>query len=163
MDQSFKPHFSKVSDRVFKQILSNAIKGGHQLVQCLNTEEKIAFIRQMTELTNQVQYLDLQRHLWQDYYNIGVKEGQWGPSVSNSFARQHRVCRTYGHSRSVIEKRLETIQNELQRTRNELQLCTEKLEQYAKQWQPFFNANDLSKLSLNVPKITNDDYLSYSS
>lgn len=151
-DQSFKPHFSKVSDRVFKQILSNAIKGGHQLVQCLNTEEKIQFIRHMTELTNQAQYLDLQRHLWQDYHNIGVKEGQWGPSVSNSFARQHRVCRTYGHSRSVIEKRLETIQYELQRTRNDLHVCTEKLEQYAKQWQPFFNANDLSQAIIECVK-----------
>ena len=151
-DQSFKPHFSKVSDRVFKQILSNAIKGGHQLVQCLNTEEKIQFIRHMTELTNQAQYLDLQRHLWQDYHNIGVKEGQWGPSVSNSFARQHRVCRTYGHSRSVIEKRLETIQYELQRTRNDLHVCSEKLEQYAKQWQPFFNANDLSQAIIECVK-----------
>ena len=151
-DQSFKPHFLKVSDRVFKQILSNAIKGGHQLVQCLNTEEKIQFIRHMTELTNQAQYLDLQSHLWQDYFDIGVKEGQWGPSVSNSFARQHRVCRTYGHPRSVVEKRLETIQYELQRTRSELQVCTEKLEQYAKQWQPFFNANDLSQAIIECVK-----------
>ena len=39
--QTFKPHYSQVSDVIFKQMLSNAIEHSDQLVACLNTEEKL--------------------------------------------------------------------------------------------------------------------------
>lgn len=151
-DQPFKPYFSKVSDRVFKQILGNAIEGGNQLVQCLNTDEKIQFVHQMTELTNQVQYLDLQRHLWQDYYSIGLKEGRWAPHVSKSFAEQHQLCRSYDYSRRSIQKRLQTIQHDEQRICQVSQLSMQTLDQYSKQCQPFFNANDLSQAIIECVK-----------
>jgi len=143
--KKFKPHYLQVSDKIFIQMLSNTIQDGDkQIVQCLNTNEKLQFIREMTELTNNLQYIDLQRHLWQDYYNLGMKEGLWAPRVSKSYAKQHHTCRTYGFPKHVIEKRQQTIKNQLDRTINELQEYLTKLEQNSQQWQPPFDPNLIS-------------------
>ena len=56
-------------------MLANATTDGGRIVQYLNTKEKVDFIRQMTELTNNLRYFDLQRQLWQYHYDIGLKEG----------------------------------------------------------------------------------------
>ena len=57
--QQFKPHYLTLSDEIFKQMLSNAVQDGDQLVQCLNTDEKLQAVRQMTEVTNNLHYFDL--------------------------------------------------------------------------------------------------------
>ena len=142
--QKFKPHYLRVSDQIFKQLLANAISDGGKIVQCLNTNDKLQFIRQMTEITNHLQYIGLQRDLWQDYFNLGMKEGVYAPRVSKSYAKQHHTCHTYGFSKHIIEKRQQTIQDQLHRTINELQQYLIKLEEYSKQWQPSFDANILS-------------------
>jgi hypothetical protein len=72
--QKFKPHYLRVSDKIFKQILSNAINDDDKTIQSLDTNEKLQFVRQMTEVTNSLYYFDLQRQLWQEYYNISLKE-----------------------------------------------------------------------------------------
>ena len=143
--ERFKPRYLKVSDHIFKQMLSNTIKDGDKLIECLDTQEKLHFIRQMTEVTNHLHYLDLQQHLWQDYYNIGVKEGNvWAPKLSKSFAKQHHTCRTYGFPKHIIEQRQKKITYQLQHTINELQQYLIKLEQYAQEWQPSFDSTSLS-------------------
>ena len=141
----FRPGYLKVSDAAFKQMLINSIENGEQLAVCLNTDEKIQFVRRVTEMTNQIKYFDLQRQLWQDYYNLGLKEGQWAPQVSKSYAEEHRTCRTYGYRQHIIRKRQQTIQYQLQRSSNELQASIKELENYSKQWQPSFSANRLSE------------------
>jgi hypothetical protein len=143
--QLFKSQYLKVSDQIFKQMLSNAIPNGDTIIQYLNTNEKVQFVRQMTEITNHLQYIDLQRHLWQDYYNIGLKEGgSWAPRLSKYNAAQHNTCCSYGFPKNIIEKRQQTIQHQLKRTMNELQQYLIKLEQNAQQWQPSFDPNILS-------------------
>ena len=142
--QRFKPHYLKVSDQIFKQMLSNAIKDGDKIVEYLDTNEKVQFVRQMTEVTNNLHYIDLQRHLWQDYYNLGMKEGIWAPRISKSYAKQHNTCGTYGFPKHIIEKRQKTIKYQLQRTISELQIYLIKLEQNSQQWQPSFDPNILS-------------------
>lgn len=134
--QRLKPSYLKVSDKIFKQMLSNATNDADKIVPCLNTNEKLEFVRQMTEITNNLYYIELQRHLWQDYYNFGLKEGIWTLRVSKSYAKQHNTCRTYGFAKHIIEKRQKTIEHQLQRTINELQEYLIKLEQNTQQWQP---------------------------
>ncbi|CAF4322568.1 unnamed protein product, partial [Rotaria sordida] len=41
-------------------MLSNSIEDGNKIVQCLNTNEKLQFVRQMTETTNNLYCFDLQ-------------------------------------------------------------------------------------------------------
>jgi hypothetical protein len=139
--QKYKPHYVQVSGEKFKQILSNTIPDGDKIVQCLNTKEKLRIIRQITGITTDLQYFDLQRHLWQDYYDLGMKEGKWTSQVSESYAKQHHTCLTYGFPKHIVEQRQQTIQYQLQRTRNELQQCIIELEQNSKQWQPSLDSN----------------------
>ena len=94
--QNFKPQYLKVSDRIFKQMLLNAIQGGDTIVKCLDTNEKIQIVRRMTEVTNNLEYFDLQRHLWQDYYNLGIKENMWeSTEVSNVDVQPSKQQRTF--------------------------------------------------------------------
>ncbi|CAF1411814.1 unnamed protein product [Rotaria sordida] len=69
--QKLKPQYLKISDQIFKQMLSNAIENGDKLVKCLDTNEKLQFVRQMTEVTNNLQYIHLQHHLWQWWTQFG--------------------------------------------------------------------------------------------
>ena len=43
-------------------------------IQSLDTTEKVQFVWQMTETTNNLSYFDLQRQLWQEYFNMSSKE-----------------------------------------------------------------------------------------
>ena len=143
--QGLKSQYLRVSDQRFKQMLSDALQDGNQIVQCLDTNEKLQFIRQMAETTNQLQYLDLQRHLWQDYHNLSLKEDVWTVRVSKSYAEEHHTCRTCGFPKHVVEKRQQTIQHQFSRTIQELQQQIMELQRYAQEWQPSFDSNLLSQ------------------
>jgi hypothetical protein len=71
--EKFKPRYLIVPDRNFKQMLSTAVVNGYNMVQCLNTNEKLHFVRRITEVTNNLYFKNLQRHLWQEYHNISSK------------------------------------------------------------------------------------------
>ena len=60
--EKFKPRYSKVSDRIFKQMLTNAvtIENGAKIFQSLNTTEKLRLVRELTEATNHYYFKDLQ-------------------------------------------------------------------------------------------------------
>ncbi|CAF4905857.1 unnamed protein product, partial [Rotaria sp. Silwood2] len=118
--QRFKPRYLRVSDKIFKQMLSNAVEDGDKIIQCLNSNEKLHLVRQMTEAANNLYYIDFQRQLWQAYFDLGMKEGLWAPRVSKSFAKQHHTCRSYGFPKHVIEQRQKTITQQLQHTADEL-------------------------------------------
>ena len=140
----YKPSYLKMPDHVFVRRLAKSTHDGHQIIQYLDTKEKIDFIRQMTELTNDLQYFDLQRQFWQDHYDVGLKEGFWGSQLARSFAKQHRTRRAYGIQKHVIEKRQMTIQNQMYRTIEALQGYMVKLEENARQWQPSLDSHVLS-------------------
>ncbi|CAF4059652.1 unnamed protein product [Rotaria sordida] len=125
-------------------MLSNSIEDGDKIVQCLNTNEKLQFVRQMTETTNNLYYFDLQRQLWQDYFDLGIKENKWAPRVSKSFVKQHHTCHTYGFRKHIVEQRLKTITQQFQSTINELQQYILQSEQNVKHWQPYIHPAILS-------------------
>ncbi|CAF4314647.1 unnamed protein product, partial [Rotaria sordida] len=91
----------------------------------------------MTETTNNLYYFDLQRQLWQDYFDLDIKENKWAPRVSKCFVKQHYTCRTYGFPKHIVEQRLQTITQQFQRTINELQQYILQSEQNVKYWQPY--------------------------
>jgi hypothetical protein len=143
--RKYVPRYLSIPDKVFKEMLSSTIKDGDKIAQSLNTNEKLQFVRQITEVTNNLQYLNLQRQLWQDYYDIGMKQGGiWAPQLSKFDAKQHHTCRTYGFPKHIIETRQKTIEHQIQRTINELQQCLIKLEHNTQQWQPSVNPNMVS-------------------
>ncbi|CAF4361707.1 unnamed protein product, partial [Rotaria sordida] len=112
---------------------------GNTIVQRLNTNEKLQFVRQMTETTNNLYYFDLQRQLWQDYFDLDIKENKWAPRVSKCFVKQHYTCRTYGFPKHIVEQSLQTITQQFQLTINELQQYILQSEQNVKHWQPYIH------------------------
>lgn len=74
--QRFQPHYLRVSDKKFKQMLSHVMEGdaGKTTIQSLEAHEKLPFVRRMMEVTNNVHYFDLQRQLWQVYYTLNLQE-----------------------------------------------------------------------------------------
>ncbi|CAF3940428.1 unnamed protein product [Adineta steineri] len=144
--QRFKPHYLRVSDNVFKQMLSNVINDDHKTIQSIDTNEKIRFLREMTELTNNLYYFDLQRQLWQEYHNMTLKEnGVLGlRQLSKSDAKEHNTCYMCGFPKHVIQKRQNTIVHQMQRTINELNQYLIQLNTWTTQYQPPIDPNILS-------------------
>lgn len=92
-----KPHYLRVSDKTLKQMLSNTLKDtgydGDQLIRSLDIEEKLQFVRRMTEVTNHLYYFELQRELSQHYEDISSKRnymrGSTGRRLSRSRTKKH--------------------------------------------------------------------------
>ena len=98
----------------------------------------------MAELTNDIRYLQLKEQFWQNHYDLSLKEGIWGMESSRSFAKQHRVCRTYSFKKHVIEEGQMTTKIQMNRTIEALQICLLQLEVHARQWQPSIDYDILS-------------------
>jgi hypothetical protein len=88
--QTFKPRYLNVSDKLFKQMLSDTIKDTNDTtIESLDTKEKLQLIRQINEATNDLHYFNLQKQLWQDYYNIGLidENGIWHHNYQKLMAK----------------------------------------------------------------------------
>ncbi|CAF1349932.1 unnamed protein product [Adineta steineri] len=142
--ENYKPSYLKVSDRIFKQLLSNAIDNGHETIACLDTNEKLHFVRQMTEITNNLYFKDLQRQLWKEYYDISIKDDNWESTITNGYAHQHNTCRMYKPKKSLIEQRQIKVARQIQEIGSELQDYLIKLQNYGQQWQPSIDIDVLS-------------------
>ena len=145
--QTFKPRYLRVSDKQFKQMLSDTIKDTNDTtIQSLDTKEKLQLARQITEVTNNLQYFNLQKQLWQDYYNISLKDenGIWAPRLSKTDAKEHHTCYSCGFPKHIIEKRQKTIEHQLKRTTDELNQHLIQLHTLTDQWRPAVDPNILS-------------------
>jgi hypothetical protein len=126
------PQYLRVSNLIFKQMLSTTTKDGDQIVQWLDIDEKIKLIRQITELVNFSCYVKTQQLLWQ-VYNIVGRAANWPAPKSNEIAKQHNTCRILGRPKKLVEQRLKTIEHQLQRTNNELEPLWMRLLQWTDQ------------------------------
>lgn len=142
----FKPKYLRVSIRIFKQMLSKTNEHSEKMVQYLDTNGKLHAIRQLTELINNAHYFKLQEHLWQAYYDIGIKENSWPSSGStdNSTITQSKA---YFLPKHLIEQRQKTIVHQLQRTTNELHEFSINLQRDIQQWQPHIDFNILIQIT----------------
>lgn len=130
------PKYLIMPNYTFIRMLSKAIDNGEQITKWLDTNEKVSFVRQIAKVTNDIRYYDLQRQLWQDHYDLGLKEGWWGMELSRSYAKQHRVCRAYSYKKNIIEEQHLLAKNELHRKIETLQKLLLQLETNAREWQP---------------------------
>ena len=104
----------KMPDHIFVRMLSKTAEKGERIIQWLDTGKKIDFIRQMAQVTNNIRCFDLHRQFWQEHYDLGLIESWWGMELARSYAKQHRVCRTYSFTKDVIEKQQRMAKNGLQ-------------------------------------------------
>ena len=142
---TFKPRYLKVPDRAFRKMLSHAIQDGDKLVQCLDTVEKLHFVRHMTEITNNFYFKGLQRQLWQEYHSLSLTDPtSWQVKITKHYAQRHHTCRMYRPTQSYIDERRKTIEHQLRQVGNELQSSLTKLEQNVTQWRPTIDSIVLS-------------------
>lgn len=142
--EKFKPRYLKVSDRVFKRILADGIENGFKLVECLNTTEKLHIVREITEITNNLYFKDFEQKLWQDYYNISLKDNNWKSKITRKFAKRNNIHRRHTPSQSYIQERLTIISKQKELIRNQLQEYLTKLLKEVEQWQPSIDGTLLS-------------------
>ncbi|CAF1491381.1 unnamed protein product [Rotaria sordida] len=134
--ENFKPRYLKVSNRIFKQMLSDAIENASKLIVSLNTSEKLHTVREMTEVTNNLYFKDFQEKLWQEYYNISFQDNNWESKITKHFARQHNTCQMYRPRKSYIQERFATIAKQKERIRKQLDEYLNKLLHDVQEWQP---------------------------
>ncbi|CAF5034534.1 unnamed protein product, partial [Rotaria sp. Silwood1] len=142
--ENFKPHYLRVSDRVFKRMLAESIEDGSKLVQCLNTTEKLYAVRELAEITNNFYYKDFQEKLWQEYHNISSQDNNWESKITKQFARQNSLHQIYRPKKSYIQQRLATIAKQKLRLGKELQEHLAKLLNDIVHWQPSIDGTLLS-------------------
>ena len=101
-------------------MLSAAVESADQIVQCLNTARRVAFIRQYAYLIHRLLYVQLQQEQWSYYYQVGMSENMWKGRVSKKWAKENSMCSKYGRSLTMVEQRRKKITQQLQQAENTL-------------------------------------------
>ena len=114
------PRYLTTSDKAFKQMLARAVPDGCQIVQWLDTDDKLRSARQLTNTVNTLNYVKLQQHLWQEYYQVVTTKEFDTPRITKTNAKSHNICPSLGRPLKIIQQRRKTIENQLKRTGNEL-------------------------------------------
>lgn len=141
--QKTKPRFLRTSDKIFKAMISQISTDQLNIATCLNTKEKVQQVRQLAEATSHLYYVDLQRQLWQEYYNIGIKDNVWGKKISKSKAKQYATSRSFGYPKHTVEQRQITIAKQLEKAMNDQEMYATQLRNNVEHWEPHVNATTL--------------------
>jgi hypothetical protein len=121
-----------------------------QLVQMISDNEDIfLFIRQLTQLINQFNYLQLQIQQWNYYNELGMTQGIWHRRVSKKMVNIHSMCHAYGRTKTLIQQRLQKYKEQLEYIRNEI-------EEYMKKVSPDYN-NDMYKITYVINNLIYQD------
>jgi hypothetical protein len=116
--------FSTLSKIAFKEMLLTETTTDknhiHSLIEALNNEETWTFIRQLTHLINQSNYLKLQEEQWAYYYQLGIRDRIWTGRVSKRMAREHSMCFAYGRSKHIVEQRYKKFQRQLEQITSDI-------------------------------------------
>ena len=138
------PDYLRVSDRQFKLMLSKVVADGHQIMQWLDTDDKMKSVRRLTNSVNALCYYKLQQQLWNDYYRIGLESNTWAPRIMKHVAREHNTCVTYGRPAKLITQRRKTIEHQLMRSMSDLQEQLVSLPKWTDDVTPSISSNFLS-------------------
>ena len=66
-----------VPDHVFKKMLSTSLEGIENIIQSLNTPEKLQYTRLYAQLVNNIFYLKFKQDFWNHYYEVMISEKVW--------------------------------------------------------------------------------------
>lgn len=138
-----KPCFLGTSDRVFTEILSKAASDKLNIAECLNTKEKVELVRQLSEATSQLYYVELQQQLWQEYYNVGIKDNVWGMKISKRKAKWLATSRGFGYPRHTVEQRRITIAKQIKHAIDNQEMYATQLRNDVEHWKPPIDATAL--------------------
>jgi hypothetical protein len=138
------PRYLATSEKAFKQMLARAVPDGCQIVEWLDTDEKLRSARQLTNTVNTLNYVKLQQQLWQEYYKVGTTKELGTSRITKTNAKDHNTCPSFGRPLKIIQQRRKTIGNQLKRTANELNQQLLQLTEWTDKAQPPIRSDALS-------------------
>ncbi len=117
--------YSTISNANFQEILlkstTSNVTGLNELIELLsNNQDVFLYIRQLTQLMNQLHYFQLQKDQWTYYNDLGMTQGIWHGRVSKKMAAVNSMCYTYGRSKVLIKQRKQKYEQHFQHIQNEL-------------------------------------------
>jgi hypothetical protein len=114
------PKYLNVPDHVFKNMLSTTLEGMENIVQSLDTPEKLQYTRVYTQLVNNMFYLKLKQDFWNNYYKVIITKGIWSLQMSKQMIKENNLRRIQFMTQDKIETRQKVIIEQLQQTENEI-------------------------------------------
>ncbi len=118
--------YSIITNMIFKEMFFKIIvifvtdPDKIDLMNVLNNENVLTFIRQLAQFMNKKNYTQLQLEQWTYYFHLGMTEGIWVGRVSTTMATVNSMCQTYGRSKIVIEQRQKKYQQQLEQIQNDI-------------------------------------------
>ena len=134
-----KPKYLIVPDQIFKEMLSKSLTGAENLVQLLDTPEKLQFVRTYAHLLNNAFYLQLEQDFWGYYDKILTTECILSLPFDKEMAETNNLYRIKFKTKIQLEKHHKIILSRLQKADNDLNKH--------KQQQPFDTSIDAQGLS----------------
>ncbi|CAF3086307.1 unnamed protein product [Rotaria socialis] len=134
----WKPKYLKLSDQIFKQMLSKSLSDADKFVQLLDTSEKLKYVRTYAHLLNNVFYLKLEESFWEHYKQVCISESIWSSPMLKNIAKENNLCRFKFKTQVQLEKHYQLIQKRLRTAEN-------NLNQYKQQ--PIHESIDINTLS----------------
>lgn len=144
--EAFKPNFLEISDETLKELLVSELQNGDNIIEHLDTSEKLQFVREMTDATNTLYYIDVQRQLWQTYYDVSTHETTFTSSTPTSLDGHYHSCYLNELPITIVEQQLKTSREQLQYAINQLQEYLLNLEEHVKHWKPYIHPSVLSNI-----------------
>ena len=142
------PKYLNLPDNILKNMLSSSLEGAQNIIQSLDTPEKLQYTRIYAQLVNTIFYLQLKQDFWNHYYQVIIIEGIGSLQMSKQKVKENNLHRIQSITQDKIEKRQKAIIEQLQQAENELS----KHKQLA-----VGQSIDISRLSTVIPAFLRKD------
>ena len=88
-----KPNYLKLPDHVFKTLLSTSLANVENMVEMLDTPEKLQYTRDYAQLVNDLFYLRLKQDFWENYFKIATTTGIWSLQMTKEMIKENNLHR----------------------------------------------------------------------
>lgn len=138
----YKPKYLQVPDQVFKQMLSKSLTGADDLIQSLDTSEKMQYVRTYAHLLNNIFYWKLEQNYWENYYNVCTTEFIWSSPLTNDIIKENNLVRFKFKTKVQVDRHQKLIVSRLQESEDKLNQHKQK---------SINGSVDMSKLASIIP------------
>jgi len=114
------PKYLNTPDHIFKNMLSTFLEGAENIIQSLDTPEKLQYTRVLAHLVNNMFYLKLKQDFWNNYYTVAISEGIWSLKMSKQMIKENNLHCFRFIAEDKLKVRQNAINEQLQQAENEI-------------------------------------------
>lgn len=138
-----KPNYLNTSDHIFKTMLKTSLPGSENVIQLLDTSEKLRYARIYAQLVNDLFYLRLKHNYWTYYYQVVINSKIWSLTWSKQFIKENNLSQIRFLTKDNVERHQQIIIETIKHIEN-------KLNQH-KQQSTTDRLSNVNKLSTIIP------------